>query len=163
MRTMLPAGSRKAQSRIPYGWSVGSWTTSASVACRRSKVPSRSAVARVRDAKGPLAIISAIVWGSSWVSPGGACGGVEGGGGGGGAGRGARRIEDDRGAGRAGRADRDPVHPAVLDVVADFPAERVAVEGEGRVGVVVRQEGLVDREVHAGHASGAPRGSLLDS
>ena len=33
MRTMLPVGSRKAQSRTPHGWSVGSWTTSASLAC----------------------------------------------------------------------------------------------------------------------------------
>ena len=46
MRTRLPAGSRKAQSRTPYGCSVGSWTTSASPACSRSKVPSRSVVAR---------------------------------------------------------------------------------------------------------------------
>ena len=46
MRIMLPAGSRKAQSRTPYGCSVGSWTTSASLACSRSKVPSRSLVAR---------------------------------------------------------------------------------------------------------------------
>src|SRR3954465_8631280 len=30
MRSRLPAGSRNAQSRTPYGWSVGSWTTSAS-------------------------------------------------------------------------------------------------------------------------------------
>ena len=45
MRTRLPAGSRKAQSRIPYGCSVGSWTTSASPACTLSKVPLRSAVA----------------------------------------------------------------------------------------------------------------------
>ena len=45
MRTMLPAGSRKAQSRIPYGCSVGSWTTSAPSACTCSKVPLRSAVA----------------------------------------------------------------------------------------------------------------------
>ncbi len=47
MRIMLPAGSRKAQSRTPHGWSVGSWTTSASPACSRSKVPSRSLVARL--------------------------------------------------------------------------------------------------------------------
>jgi hypothetical protein len=46
MRIRLPAGSRKAQSRIPYGCSVGSWTTSALPACSRSKVPSRSLVAR---------------------------------------------------------------------------------------------------------------------
>jgi RNA polymerase sigma factor (sigma-70 family) len=45
-RIRLPAGSRKAQSRIPYGCSTGSWTTSASLACSRSKVPSRSLVAR---------------------------------------------------------------------------------------------------------------------
>jgi hypothetical protein len=30
----------------PYGCSVGSWTTSAPLACSRSKAPSRSAVAR---------------------------------------------------------------------------------------------------------------------
>ncbi len=47
MRIRLPAGSRTAQSRTPYGCSVGSWTTSASLACSRSKVPSRSAVARL--------------------------------------------------------------------------------------------------------------------
>ena len=47
MRIRLPAGSRMAQSRTPYGCSVGSWTTSASLACSRSKVPSRSVVARL--------------------------------------------------------------------------------------------------------------------
>src|SRR4029077_5509555 len=41
MRTMLPAGSRSAQSRTPYGCSVGSWTTSTSPACTFSNVPSR--------------------------------------------------------------------------------------------------------------------------
>ena len=46
MRRRLPAGSRTAQSRTPYGCSVGSWTISASLAWSRSKVPSRSAVAR---------------------------------------------------------------------------------------------------------------------
>jgi hypothetical protein len=47
MRIRLPAGSRKAQSRTPYGCSIGSCTTSAaSLACSRSKVPSRSFVAR---------------------------------------------------------------------------------------------------------------------
>jgi Single-strand binding protein family len=47
MRSRLPAGSRKAQSRTPYGCSVGSWTTSASPDCSRSKVPSRSSVDRL--------------------------------------------------------------------------------------------------------------------
>lgn len=46
MRIRLPAGSRKAQSRMPYGCSVGSWTTSAPLASSRAKVPSRSLVAR---------------------------------------------------------------------------------------------------------------------
>jgi hypothetical protein len=40
MRIMLPAGSRKAQSRTAYGFSVGSWTTSTSPTCSRSRVPS---------------------------------------------------------------------------------------------------------------------------
>ena len=75
MRIRFPAGSRKAQSRIPYGWSTGSWTTSASPACRRSKVPSRSVVARLMLAYVPLAIISAIVRRSSSVRPGVATGG----------------------------------------------------------------------------------------
>jgi hypothetical protein len=42
MRTSVPAGSRNAQSRTPYGWSVGSWTTSAPVAWTVSNVPSTS-------------------------------------------------------------------------------------------------------------------------
>ena len=46
IRTMFPAGSRTAQSRMPYGCSVGSWTTSTSPAWSRSKVASRSGVAR---------------------------------------------------------------------------------------------------------------------
>jgi len=47
MRIWLPEGSRKAQSRIPYGCMAGSWMTSAPLACSRAKVPSRSAVARM--------------------------------------------------------------------------------------------------------------------
>ena len=44
MRIMLPAGSRNAQSRMPHGWSVGSWTTSASrpAAARTSRRGPRS-------------------------------------------------------------------------------------------------------------------------
>ena len=75
MRIMLPAGSRKAQSRTPHGWSVGSCTTSASPACSFSKVPSRSGVARLRLPKVPLAIISEMVRRSSAVRPGVAAGG----------------------------------------------------------------------------------------
>jgi hypothetical protein len=50
MRIRVPAGSRKAQSRMPYGCSVGSWTTSAPPASSRSKVASRSLVASVMQA-----------------------------------------------------------------------------------------------------------------
>ena len=125
-----------AQSRTPYGWSVGSWTTSASPACSRSNVPSRSSVARRMLAKVPLAIISAIVRRSSSVMPGVAAG----------------RIQDDRRVGLVGGADRDPVHPAVFDVVADLEAEGVAIEGQGGLRVVVRKEACVNGDVHDGHA-----------
>ena len=55
--------------------------------------------------------------------------------------------------GWSGGADRDPAHPAVADVVADLEAEGVAVEGQGGVRVVVREEGRVNGDVHGGHAS----------
>ena len=51
-----------------------------------------------------------------------------------------------------GGADRDPAHPVVSDVVADLEAENVAVECQGCVRVVVREEGRVNRDVHDGHA-----------
>src|SRR3954454_19440720 len=79
------------------------------------------------------------------------------------AGSGRRGVQDDRGAGLVGRADRDPVHPAVLDVASDLEAEGVAVEGQGRVGVVVREEGRVDGDVHGGHVRCRSRPALLDS
>ena len=47
-----------------------------------------------------------------------------------------RRLQDDGRAGLARRADRDPAHPAVSDVVADFETEGVAVEGQGGIRVV---------------------------
>jgi len=37
-------------------------------------------------------------------------------------------------------ADPDPAHPAVSDVVADLEAEGVAIEGQGGVRVVMREE-----------------------
>jgi hypothetical protein len=66
-------------------------------------------------------------------------------------------------AGLAGGTDRDPVQPAVLDVVAKLEAEHVAIEGQGRVGVVVRQEARVNPDVHGGQATcgSAIRGSRL--
>ena len=84
----------------------------------------------------PLAIISAMVRRSSSVMPGSAAGG---------------RQQDGR-AGLVGGADRDPAHLPLSDVVADLEAEGVAVEGQGGVRVVVREEGRVNGDVHAGHA-----------
>src|SRR5918995_3644811 len=68
------------------------------------------------------------------------------------AGVGRRWVEHDGGAGLVDRADRDPAHRALADVVADLEAEQVAVEGERGLGVVVREEAGVDGDVHAGHA-----------
>ena len=68
------------------------------------------------------------------------------------AGVGGRRVQDDGRAGLVGRADRDPAHPAVADVVADLEAEGVAVEGQRGLRVVVREEGRVNGDVHGGHA-----------
>src|SRR5438128_948707 len=62
------------------------------------------------------------------------------------------RVKDDRRAGLVGRADRNPAHPAVSDIVADLEAEGVAIEGERCVRVGVREEGRVNGEVHGGHA-----------
>ena len=67
------------------------------------------------------------------------------------AGVGGRRVQHDGRAGLVGGADRDPVQPAVLDVVADLEAEDVPVEGQGGVRVVVGEEGLVNADVHGGH------------
>ena len=147
MRIRLPAGSRKAQSRTPYGCSVGSWTTSASLACSRSKVPSRSLVARMMHGVGALGHHlgdgAALVVGDAGV--------------------GGRRVQDDGRAGLVGGADRDPAHPAVADVVADLEAEGVAVEGQGGVRVVVREEARVNGDVHGGHARCGSGPALLDS
>src|SRR5262249_58681102 len=70
------------------------------------------------------------------------------------AGVGARRRQQDRGAGLALGADRDPAHPAASDVVADLQADNVAPEGHRGVRVVVREGGRVDGDVHGGHARG---------
>src|SRR5829696_8791295 len=54
--------------------------------------------------------------------------------------------------GWSGRPDGDPPHPAVPDVLADLEAEGVAIEGQGRVRVVLREEARVNGDVHGGHA-----------
>src|SRR6516162_6268957 len=62
------------------------------------------------------------------------------------------RFQDDRRARLAGGADRDPAHSAVSDVVANLEAEGVAIEGQGRVWVVVREKRRVNGDAHNGHA-----------
>ena len=84
----------------------------------------------------PLAIISAIVRRSSSVMPGSAAGGC-------------RTIDVPGWPGGPTVIQRIA---AVADVVADLEAERVAVEGERGLRVVVREEAGVDGDVHAGHA-----------
>src|SRR6516165_8460187 len=72
------------------------------------------------------------------------------------AGVGGRRCQEDGRAGLAGWADGDPAHLAGSDVGADLEAEGVAVEGQGGVRVVVREEACVNGDVHDGQASCGP-------
>src|ERR687894_637682 len=71
---------------------------------------------------------------------------------GGGAGVGGGGMKDDGRAGLVGGSDRDPAHPAVSDVVVYLEAENVAVEGQGGVRVVVREEARVNGDVHGSHS-----------
>src|SRR5215469_18596616 len=70
---------------------------------------------------------------------------------------GARRVQDDGHARLVGGADREPAHPAVSNVVADLKAEGVAIEGQGGVRIVLREEARLNGDVHIGHAR---RGSV---
>src|SRR6185295_17292735 len=56
-------------------------------------------------------------------------------------------------AGLVGGADRDPAQPVVPHVVADLETEGVAIEGQGGLRVVVREEARVNADVHAGQAT----------
>src|SRR5215510_13242607 len=69
------------------------------------------------------------------------------------AGVGGRRRQEDGRARLVFGADRDPAHLAASDVVADLEAEHVAVEGQGGIRIVVREEARVNGDVHGGHAS----------
>src|SRR5215204_5613507 len=78
------------------------------------------------------------------------------------AGVGGRRMQDDGRAGLVSGSDRDPAHPAVSDVVADLESEGVAIEGQGGVRVVMREEARVNGDVHGtyyrcGSGAGASR------
>ena len=83
----------------------------------------------------PLAIISAMVRRSSSVMPGSAAGGCS---------------TMDVPGWSAGPTVIQRIGP-VADVDADLEAERVAVEGERGVRVVVREEARVNGDVHGGH------------
>ena len=117
MRTMLPDGSRTAQSRVPHGCSVGSCTISTLEACSFCERPVEvvgvevDAVQRaLRDQRGDR------------VAVGGAAVQVVG--------------EDDPDLGLGGGADGDPAELPAGDVVAQLEAERVPVEGQCDVGVM---------------------------
>ena len=93
---MLPAGSRKAQSRTPYGWSVGSWTTSAS--------PASSFVEGAVEVLGGQVDAEVAALGHHLEDGAALVVGEAGGGG--------RRVQDDGGVGLVGGADGDPAHPS---------------------------------------------------
>jgi hypothetical protein len=64
-----------------------------------------------------------------------------------------RRMQHDGRVGLVRGADRDPAHPFVSDIEADLEAESVAIEGQGGVRVVLREEARMNGDVHGGHAS----------
>src|SRR5664279_4127260 len=64
-----------------------------------------------------------------------------------------RRMQHDGRVGLVRGADRDPAHPVVSDIEADLEAESVAIEGQGGVRVVLREEARMNGDVHGGHAS----------
>src|SRR5580700_3831114 len=73
------------------------------------------------------------------------------------AGVGGRRRQHDGHAGLTGGADGDPAHPAVTDVAPHLEAERVTVKGQRHFRIHVREERLVNRDVHDAHARSGSR------
>src|ERR1700736_5070441 len=68
------------------------------------------------------------------------------------AGGGGRRVQNDGRVGLVRRADRDPAHLVSSDVEAHLEAEGVAIESQGGVRVIVREETRVNGDVHGAHA-----------
>ena len=126
---MLPDGSRTAQSRVPQGCSIGSWTISASAATSLSKVGVEVVGVEVDAVEGALGDQR-----GDRLAVGGAAVQVVG--------------EDDGDVRLGGGADGDPAEVAFGDVVALFEAERVAVERHGAVGVMDDYEAGGESEVH---------------
>ena len=119
-RIRLPAGSRKGQSRTPYGCSIGFWAISA-------RWPAESTVQVGGGQQDPavgalrhhLGDDAALVVGNSGV--------------------GGRRLEEDGHHGMVGGPT--VIQRSLLsDVVADVEAEDVAPEGQRCVRVVMREE-----------------------
>ena len=121
MRTRLPDGSRTAQSRVPQGWSVGSCTISAPAGAQLLEGGVEVVGVEVDAVQGALG-----EEGGERVAVGGAAVQVV--------------REDDRDAGLGGGADGDPAEVFAGDVVAQFEAECVAVEGQREVGVMDQDE-----------------------
>ena len=117
IRTMLPDGSRTAQSRVPHGWSVGSCTISALEALSFSKAPSRSSVWKWTPLQRALGDQR-----GDRVAVGGTAVQVV--------------REDDPDLGLCCGTDGDPAEVSAGHVVALLEAEGVAVEGQRDIGVM---------------------------
>jgi len=137
MRTRFPDGSRTAKSRVPHGWSVGG-----------------ARVAHPREGRIEVVGLEVDAVQGALGHEGGDCVAV------GGA---AVQIvrEDDGDAGLGGGADGDPAEVLAGDIVAQLKAERVAVEGQGGVGVMDDDEARGKREIHVRKARArGPRAPL---
>lgn len=75
----------------------------------------------------------------------------------------ASSVQDDRGVGLVGGGYRDPVHPALFDIVSDLEAEGVLTAGQRRVRVKVHGQSLVNDEADGRDVSRGSRGALLHS
>src|SRR5262245_27738101 len=73
------------------------------------------------------------------------------------------REEDQVDVGLSRRPDREPVHPVVAHVVAELETEGVAVERDSGVAVGVREERVLNLDVHAENARRRAARVLLDS
>src|SRR6185312_6648682 len=71
----------------------------------------------------------------------------------------AGRVQDDVDTRLARGADRDPAQPVVADVAPHLETEGVAVEGQRRFRIVLREEAGVDADVCAVHGDHARWGS----
>lgn len=59
-----------------------------------------------------------------------------------------RRMQDDGSVGLAGRANRDPTHPLIPNIIANLEAEDVTIEGQGSIWIVVWKKTRMNRNAH---------------